>query len=294
MGLVLQRETYPPVLLERKAKKLRKETGNQKLRSALQSPKTPRELFLIAIIRPLKMLFMSPIIFGLSVFIAITYGYLYILFTTITFVFTENYGISERNVGLVFLGLGAGQFVALLSFGFTSDKILKRMAKGGEMKPEYRLPLLWPFGACVPIGLLFYGWTAEYKIHWIVPIIGTGILGIGMLGVFMPLSKSTMLAARRIEVLTSLVCSYISRRCLYSVCSKCHGGKHYLPKPWWSFPSPGRTEIIRSVGARLGQQFACIHCDGIHANDLDFHQVRRAHQDTSEMGVEESVEQKVF
>ena len=55
------------------------------------------------------------------------------------------------------------------------------------MKPEYRLPLLWPGAIMVPIGLLLYGWTAQYRVHWIVPILGTALLGAGMIGAFMPI-----------------------------------------------------------------------------------------------------------
>lgn len=64
VALFLQDETYAITLLQRKAKKLRKETGNEKLRSALQPAQKPRDLFLLAIVRPTKMLFLSPIIFG--------------------------------------------------------------------------------------------------------------------------------------------------------------------------------------------------------------------------------------
>ena len=84
VALLVQKETYPPVLLERKAARLRKETGNDKLRSALQSAKTPRQLFFLSVVRPTKMLFLSPIVFGLSLYIAVVYGYLYLLFTTMT------------------------------------------------------------------------------------------------------------------------------------------------------------------------------------------------------------------
>ncbi len=52
------------------------------------------------------------------------------------------------------------------------------------MKPEYRLPLL-PVGAIfIPVGLFIYGWPAEYKVHWIVPIVGTGLIGVGNILVF--------------------------------------------------------------------------------------------------------------
>lgn len=52
------------------------------------------------------------------------------------------------------------------------------------MKPEYRLPLMIPGGLCVPIGLFWYGWTAEKGVHYVVPIVGTGFVGVGMIMVF--------------------------------------------------------------------------------------------------------------
>jgi MFS family permease len=167
---------------------LRKETGNKALRSAQQSSKPARELFLTAIIRPTKMLFLSPIVFGLSLYVAIGYGYLYLIFTTMTEVFEGQYGISRGNVGLTYLGVGVGNISGLIAFGFISDTLMKKMAKrnGGEMKPEYRLPPLIPGGLLMPIGLFWYGWSAQYKAHWIVPITGTVFLGMGMITMFMP------------------------------------------------------------------------------------------------------------
>jgi MFS family permease len=187
VALLFQRETYHPTVMAKKVKRLRKETGNEKLRSALQSPRTPRELFLLSIIRPTKMLLFSPIIFGLSLYIAVGYGYLYLVFTTIVLIFEQNYNVSASNVGLVYLGIGVGQFLGLIVFGAYSDKLLKKLARGGEMKPEYRLPLLWPGAILLPVGLLIYGWTAQYRIFWFVPILGTTLLGAGMITTFMPI-----------------------------------------------------------------------------------------------------------
>lgn len=55
------RETYAPVLLERKTRRLRKETGNPNLRSKLEQNLPPKEVFIRAISRPTKLLFLSPI-----------------------------------------------------------------------------------------------------------------------------------------------------------------------------------------------------------------------------------------
>lgn len=152
MGLFVLRETYPPVLLEWKAKKLRKETGNQDLRSKLDPNLTPSELFKLAIIRPAKLLFLSPIVLALSTFIAVVYGYLYLLFTTITNVFEGVYDFSAGTVGLTYLGIGLGCFIGLFVFGMASDRIMKAKSAAGEMKPEYRLPPMIPGAWAIPVG----------------------------------------------------------------------------------------------------------------------------------------------
>ena len=97
-------ETSGPIILERKAKRLRAETGNDKLVSKLDSGLIPSELFKFSIVRPVKMLFRSTICFAISLYIAITYAYLYILFTTFTAVFKNQYGWRGGIVGLSFLG----------------------------------------------------------------------------------------------------------------------------------------------------------------------------------------------
>ena len=53
------------------------------------------------------------------------------------------------------------------------------------MQPEYRLPPLVVGAFFIPAGLFLYGWSAQYKTHWIVPIIGTALVGIGNIAVFM-------------------------------------------------------------------------------------------------------------
>lgn len=117
------------------------------------------------------------------------YGYLYLLFTTITALFTQEYGFSQGSAGLAFLGIGIGMFAGLIIFGATSDKMVSALQKknGGERKPEYRLPMLMIGATIIPIGLFWYGWSAQYRIHYIMPIVGTGFVGFGLLATFMPI-----------------------------------------------------------------------------------------------------------
>lgn len=59
--LVLLRETYAPIILQRRVNRLRKETGNQLLRSKLDVGLSPVDFFKRSIVRPMKMLTRSPI-----------------------------------------------------------------------------------------------------------------------------------------------------------------------------------------------------------------------------------------
>ncbi|KAI1089399.1 bicyclomycin resistance protein [Rostrohypoxylon terebratum] len=216
------KESYAPVILERKAAKLRKETGNELLRSKLDAGLSPKDYFKRGIIRPFKMLFLSPIVAITSLYMAVTYGYLYLMFTTMTEVFQEYYGFTTSTVGLAFIGLGVGSMLGIILFSATSDRYIQRKAAqadaearatGGAkvgMKPEYRLPLL-PLGAMfIPAGLFIYGWTADYKVHWIAPIIGTAIVGIGNLIVFMSI-QLYLVDTFTIYAASALACNTVVR-----------------------------------------------------------------------------------
>jgi uncharacterized membrane protein (Fun14 family) len=84
-------------------------------------------------------------------------------------------------VGLTFLGIGIGNFIGLAALGYSSDRILKHLVarNGGQAKPEYRLPPLMYGSPFIPVGLFIYGWTAQNEVHYIVPLFGTLIVGIG-------------------------------------------------------------------------------------------------------------------
>ena len=180
------RESYAYVILERKTKRLRNETGNPDLRSILDTGRDPKELFKTAIVRPIKMLLFSPIVFLMSLYMALVYGYLYLMFTTFPRVFQGQYGFSNASVGFVYLGIGVGSFFGLVFCAAISDRLVKSLTKrsGGSPKPEYRLPAIFIGALVIPLGLFLYGWSAEKEVHWIVPIIGTAFLGGGMFLVF--------------------------------------------------------------------------------------------------------------
>ncbi|GKT87573.1 major facilitator superfamily protein [Colletotrichum tofieldiae] len=180
------RWVYWLVTIVRKAERLRKETGNQNLRSKLQTEAKMSDTFKHAIVRPLKLLFLTPIVTLMALYVAITYGILYLLITTFSFVYKDQYGFDEGTIGLTFLPAGIGMMIGVVTFGALTDFIvIKNKAKGLAHRPEARLTpvLTMPCGAVLPIGLFIYGWTAEKGVHFIVPMLGVVIFSTGLMGV---------------------------------------------------------------------------------------------------------------
>jgi hypothetical protein len=188
---VFWKESYAPIILARKAARLRKETGNQALRSKYDIGLSPRAHLKRGIGRAVKMLLFSPIVLALSVYMGLIYSYFYLLFTTFTPIFEQNYHFPPDTVGLSYLGVGVGFIIGQASFAKLGDPVLKQCAARfgkGELKPEYRLPLCCIGALFIPVALFWYGWSVVGHVHWIVPIIGTGFLGLGNALIFVRLS----------------------------------------------------------------------------------------------------------
>ena len=176
------RETHPKIILERKAARLRAATGNTRLRSKLYRPLTARQVVLQVLVRPIMLILRSPILLVISLYVALVFGLMYLLFTTFTAVFEGQYEFSTSTAGLVYLGLGVALVAAMLTFYALNDRVQKaRMQADGVQRPrpEYRLVLMIWFSPFVGVGLFIYGWTAYYQVHWIAPVIGTAIIGFG-------------------------------------------------------------------------------------------------------------------
>ncbi|RHZ49637.1 MFS transporter [Aspergillus thermomutatus] len=163
------RESYAPVLLRRKAALLRKETNNPSLYSIHDSTPahpSPHRLPHLPLRRH-------------------HYGYLYLMFTTITSIFETKYHFSPGLAGLAYLGFGIGCVIGLLVCGAVANHIAVVHSARGCFTPESRLPPMLVGCWFMPAGLFWYGWAAEAGVHWIVPILGTGVFAIGLMAVFM-------------------------------------------------------------------------------------------------------------
>lgn len=189
LAMIFLQETNAVVILERKTRKMQKQLKRPELRSAFDRGLPKSQQIKTALVRPIKMLLFSPIVFLMSLYMALIYGLLYLLFTTLSNVFIGQYGFTTGTSGLAYLGIGSGFLFGLFICGKLSDKIMMQLTakNGGVRKPEFRLPLMVVGSLLLPIGLFVYGWSAKYKVHWIVPIIGLAPFGIGMMCAFLPI-----------------------------------------------------------------------------------------------------------
>lgn len=196
-GTIVLPETYPPVLLKKRAALLAKQTGavyrsKYEEKEIIALPK----VFKTALSRPWILLFREPIVLLLSIYMAIVYGTLYMMFAAFPVVYQtprpDGYGWSEGVGGLAFIGIAIGIILAVVYVLFDNKRygrILDEAAKddGSRVRasPEARIPPGMVGSVFLPIGLFWFAWTNSPNIHWIVSIIGTAFFGFGMVLVFL-------------------------------------------------------------------------------------------------------------
>lgn len=152
----------------------------------MSTKKAVSNKFKDAIFRPLILLTTVPLIISASLYVAIAYGILYLLISTFSFVYKDEYGFNEGTIGLTFLPAGIGMMLGVASFGPLADYMVRRrQAQGAHIVPEIRLNpiLVLPCATLLPTGLFIYGWTAEKHVHFIVPMLGVALFSIGLMGI---------------------------------------------------------------------------------------------------------------
>ncbi|KAH8804192.1 multidrug resistance protein 4 [Flagelloscypha sp. PMI_526] len=192
VGIPLLRETYAPILRLRRARlegKLDLFFEEHPELAAGRTWKDKASMIWNNLTRPTLLLFQNLTLFMLASYMAVLYGLLYLLFSTLYSVFGEDgYGFNTGAVGLASLGFGVGTFLGAVTISKLGGKIYDYLAaRDGESKPEHRLPSLIIGSFFPPIGLLWYGWSAHDKIHWMMPIVGGGIFTFGLMLVWLPI-----------------------------------------------------------------------------------------------------------
>ncbi|EPE06004.1 fluconazole resistance protein 1 [Ophiostoma piceae UAMH 11346] len=203
IGGLLVPETYAPLLLRKRAAQLSKMTGkvyisrmdnHHRLQSIAagnpggRGPSMSAQ-FRTALSRPWILLFREPIVFITSIYMAIIYGTMYMMFAAFPIIFQQTRGWSAGIGGLAFLGIAIGMVIAVIYAMWDNGNYNRRAAlsPNGVAPPEARLMTAAIGSVLLPIGLFWFAWTNEAPIHWVVPIIGSGFFAAGLVLVFLSL-----------------------------------------------------------------------------------------------------------
>ncbi|KAF8905690.1 major facilitator superfamily domain-containing protein [Mucidula mucida] len=184
-------ETFAPVLLKQRARKLRHKTDRKDI-------VTEQEIFRVSfsqmladtLIRPFGMLVTEPILLLMSLFISLIYGLLYAFFFSFPVVFGEDYGFSDSVTGLMFCSVFIGLSLALLITPYLEKTYLKTAReKGGLAEPEDRLIGAMIGAPFVPIALFIFGWTSPPTVlpggaNWVGPCSAGIPFGFGMVVIY--------------------------------------------------------------------------------------------------------------
>jgi len=143
------------------------------------------------LLRVLKMVFLDPL--GIIMYLrfppvlltvyyaSITFGALYVLNVSIQATFGKPpYNFSTLLVGLLYIPNSLGYVIASLFGGRWMDRIMQREAKkanrydeNGKLvyRPEDRMrENAWLGAFLYPAALIWYGWTVERGVYWLVPV----------------------------------------------------------------------------------------------------------------------------
>ena len=147
---------------------------------------------------------------------SIAFGSLYLLNISLEATFSQPpYSFSTTIVGLTYIPNSIGYILASFFGGRWTDTIMAREAKRagrydekGKLmyRPEDRMrENAWIAAFLYPAALIWYGWTAEKGVFWLVPLIANFFFGVGsmlifsmattMLTEFMPKKASSGVAA---------------------------------------------------------------------------------------------------
>jgi len=94
----------------------------------------------------------------------------------------EIYHFKAGAQGLASLGAFVGVNLGAFFCGHLNDLLSRRLAKRnqGVFEPEMRIPVIIFPTIIVPLGLILFGVGIKNEWHWIVPIIGAGMVNFGL------------------------------------------------------------------------------------------------------------------
>ncbi|KAK4495585.1 hypothetical protein PRZ48_012853 [Zasmidium cellare] len=175
------RETYAPILVQRRTIRSQSEKHRLSWQGHVNSAISPSALLRHSILQPVKMLCLDPLVAMTALYSGVLTGILILVATTIPFTYSRRYDFSELETGLIYIAPGIGMIVGLVLSGLLINFMSKRHKNIN--KAEDRISVIGVLAGTIVAGggLALYGWADWYDFHWIIPLIGLGVFGFGLL-----------------------------------------------------------------------------------------------------------------
>lgn len=159
--LLTSPETYAPVILATRARRLRKENNDPNIFAPLElEHRDLKQLVTIVLARPVRMFFTEAIVLCSCLYLSFVYAIFYMYFQAYPTIFSGIYDFNSGQVGLTFLPIGIGALFACALYLYW-DRVLERAkaqdppAAWSQSEEYRRLPL-----ACIggPLLMLSCFW----------------------------------------------------------------------------------------------------------------------------------------
>lgn len=185
LDVLILDESYPPVLLVRKASRLRHESGNW----ALHAKHEEWDVSLVELghkylVRPFQLLG-TPICLLMALYASFCYGILYGSLAAFPIEFEQERGWNSLIGSLPFLAMLIGILIGASANWFNQKYYVKKWKQNNfRPVPEARLPPMMAGSIFFTAGLFMFAWSSSPDVFWLVPCIGIVLEGIGFFTIF--------------------------------------------------------------------------------------------------------------
>ncbi|CZR54305.1 probable synaptic vesicle transporter SVOP and related transporters (major facilitator superfamily) [Phialocephala subalpina] len=192
LHFVLVPETRTTIMMDNIAKKRRKSGQDTNIWGPnelvpFSDRFSTKEIF-ITWSRPFKMFLTEPIVLTLSLLSGFSDALIFMFIQSFALVYKQ-WGFGPVELGLAFIPIGIGYFIAWLSFiPIIKRNIKERRDKPDDEKAQYESRLWWLLytAPCLPIGLIGFAWTSTGPpIHWIGSMVFAAVVGIANYSIYM-------------------------------------------------------------------------------------------------------------
>lgn len=178
-------ETRSTIMLNRHAKKMRKEDPNSNVRGPTEDHTIKTKEYLIIMGRPFKMLVTEPIVGFLSLLSGFADALIFSFLESYGYVFKDGWGFTSSQLGFALFALFIGYWCAWGAYFPVIRHHNHKREAGQQLSPESRLWFLRWIVLGLPVGLLGSAFLVKGPpLPWIGPLIFAVFIGASNMAIY--------------------------------------------------------------------------------------------------------------